>query len=276
MEAEKYERYIYELLPETYKKLAGKDPKAYSGAWELWQEGLEKGLMKAQFHGREHLNLKVFEEKIRTKDFEVLTALKNRSYTSISSSGYSTIGYTAAFEFWDFNENDRFPKIIEEGLKAFKKVFGYASTHFNPPGGREHPVIHKALKANGIKYSDTPFLKQEHRGRGKYNRILNYTGKQSKEGLIYQVRNVVFEPANNPKENSVDLALKQIETAFRWHRPAIISSHRINFCGHIDPLNRRSGLHALSDLLQGIIKKWPEVEFMAADELGDLISKSKI
>src|SRR5690554_6806678 len=68
-----YSEYVYELLPETYKKLSAKDPNAYSGTWGLWKEGIDKGLMKPQFHGREHLNLKVFNEKIKHRDVEVLT-----------------------------------------------------------------------------------------------------------------------------------------------------------------------------------------------------------
>ena len=63
----------------------------------------------------------------------------------------------------------------------------------------------------------------------------------------------------------------QIEAAFRWSRPAIISSHRVNFCGHIDPQNRRTGLDALAKLLRSIVGKWPEVEFVAAHKIGDLI-----
>jgi hypothetical protein len=61
--------------------------------------------------------------------------------------------------------------------------------------------------------------------------------------------------------------MKQIETAFRWNKPAIISSHRVNYCGHIDPNNREIGLSALKNLLDQIVNKWPDVEFMAADEL---------
>ena len=105
MAATNYEKYYYELLPITYNKLAGIDAKAYEGTWDLWQEGISNKLMVPQFHGREHLNLKVFNEKLATKDFEVLTALKNRSYASISSTGYPSISYTAAFEFNDFKEN---------------------------------------------------------------------------------------------------------------------------------------------------------------------------
>ena len=274
MAAENNERYRYELLPKTYEKLSIRDTHAYNGAWALWQEGIAQGLLRPQFHGREHLNLKVFEEKLQQRDQEVLTALQNRSFTSISNSGYSTIGPTAAFEFWKMEENNRFKEIIKDGLDRFEQVFGYRSTHFNPPGGREHPVIHDYLKESGIHYLDTPLIKQEHQGEGKYKRILNYTGKQNYLSMTYQVRNVVFEPTDERGFPWVEHAFKQVESAFFWNRPAIISSHRVNFCGHIDPQNREKGLGDLKELLKKIVQKWPEVEFMSADELGKIIKAS--
>lgn len=267
------QKYIYETLPETYKKLEVKDSKAYKGTWKLWQEGIEKGLMKPQFHGREHLSLKVFEEKLNQKNHEVLTALKNRSYTSISDSGYPTISISAAFEFWNFDENKSFKEIIEDGLNQFEKVYGYRSTHFNPPGGREHPVIHQFLKASGINFLDTPLIKQEHQGDGKFKETINFTGKKNQLGMTYQVRNVVFEPNHDRGFDWVNYSLKQVEAAFRWNRPAIISSHRVNFCGHIDSKNRKNGINALKKLLKKIVQKWPDVEFMSSVELGELIAK---
>lgn len=275
MANEDYRNYRYEILPVTYEKLAANDPVAYESTWSLWKEGINKNIMVPQFHGREHLNLKVFEEKLANCDNEVLTALKNRSYTSISNSGYSSISVSAAFEFWEIDENKRFDEIITEGLEYFETVYGYRASHFNPPGGREHPLIHKTLKANGIKYLDTPWMKYEHQGEDKYRRVMNYTGKRNNLGQVYQVRNVVFEPNYNSGFDWVSFTLKQIETAFFWNRPAIISSHRVNFCGHIEPDNRKNGLFALKELLQAIVKRWPDVEFMAANELGDLINYGK-
>ena len=93
--------------------------------------------------------------------------------------------------------------------------------------------------------------------------------------MIYQVRNVVFEPTHNRGIDWVNYSLRQVEIAFRWNRPAIISSHRVNFCGHIDPNNRKKGISALKELLHKIVQKWPDVEFMSANELGDLILNSK-
>ena len=267
-----YEHYQYELLPQTYEKLAAYDPASYEGAWQLWKEGLSSGLMNPQFHGREHLNLKVFEEKLRRKDNELLALLKNRSYTSVSNSGFPTISYTAAFDFWEFSENYSFEAIIEDGLRAFEKVFGYRSVHFNAPGGREHPVMHQYLKRNGVRYLDAPLVKKEHEGKGKYKTVINYTGKRDRLGMIYGVRNVVFEPTDLQGINWIHYALRQIESAFRWNRPAIISSHRVNYCGHIDPGNRKTGMTALNGLLKKIVRKWPDVEFMPSSELFDLIA----
>jgi hypothetical protein len=262
-----YQAYYYELLPETFSKLKG-----YEGAWNLWKEGIEKGLMAPQFHGREHLNLKVFEEKLAKQDSEVLTALKNRSYSSISSSGYKTISVTAAFDFWNFKENERFDEILRDGLDAFEKVFGYRADYFNPPAGGGHPIIHEVLKNGGIRYIDTPLIKNEHQGNGRYKKIFNYTGKKNHLGQTYVVRNVIFEPTfNNKQQDWINYTLYQVETAFRWNRPAVISSHRVNYGGHIDPGNRKTGVLALKELLRRIVQKWPEVEFMAANELGNLI-----
>jgi len=275
MAKDNYSKYIYENLPETYQKLETKDIDAYKGTWKLWLEGIEKGLMQPQFHGREHLNLKVFEEKLQQKDHEVLTALQNRSYTSISNSGYASISISAAYEFWKFNENEKFKDVIQDGLNQFEKVYGYRSTHFNPPGGREHPVIHQYLKESGINYLDTPLVKNEHQGEGKYKKIINYTGKKNHLRMTYQVRNVVFEPTHDRGFDWVNYAFKQIEAAFRWNRPAIISSHRVNFCGHIDRKNRETGISALKELLKKIVHKWPEVEFMSSVELGALMDKDK-
>ncbi len=275
MAEEDYLQYQYELLPQTYKKLAANQTCAYEGAWELWKEGMAKGLLVPQFHGREHLNLKVFEEKLVKRDHEIMNALKNRSYTSISDSGYPTISITAAFDFWRFEENSGFEFIIKDGLDAFEKVYGLKAVHFNPPGGKEHPVIHRALFNAGIKYIDTPLLKREHQGEGKYRKMFNFTGKRNKDGQLFIVRNVVFEPTEKRNYDWVSFTLKQIEAAFRWNRPVVISSHRVNFSGHIEPAVREKGLKELKRLLKEIVKRWPDVEFMTSVELGDLIRNSR-
>ena len=271
--AENFSRYFFELLPTTFKKLSAKDPRAYEGTWDLWKEGIANGLMIPQYHGREHLNLKVFEEKLQQKDHEVLTALQNRSYTSISNSGYKTINYTAAFDFWDPSENLALKEILVDGLDQFYNVFDYRPVHFMPPTSKIYESHLPILKKEGIKYIDTNLIHKQHQGFGKYKKSYNFTGKKLKTGQFNIVRNVVFEPTANKGIDWVGYSLDQIEAAFRWNRPAILSSHRVNFCGYIDPKNRLTGITALHNLLKKVIARWPDVEFMSTNELGDLISK---
>lgn len=267
MEASGNKEYFYETLPETFCKLKG-----YENVWSLWQEGIVKKLIFPQFHGREHLNLKLFRENLLHKDDFTLIALANRSYTSISRNPYPNIGYTAAFQFDQIDENIELVRIIEDGLNIFEEVFGFRSVSFNAPGGSEHHMVHSTLSKNGVKYIETPLLKREHQGNNKIRTILNYTGKRNEYDQIFMVRNCVFEPTEPKSFDWIGRCLLQIETAFKWHRPAIISSHRVNYGGHIDPKNRKKGISDLKALLKGIAAKWPDVEFMTTAELGGLIN----
>ena len=260
-------RYYHETLPETFEKLSSRHPNTYTGAWEIWKQGLNEGLMKPQFHGREHLHIGIFESWLEKKNPLLLSALENRSFafTPNSPKKYHSVG--AAFGFDHLSENKQYEEVIIDGLNRFEEVFGYRANHFNAPAGVESKQIHGYLKENGIDYIDQPLIKKEHLGGGKFKKEINYTGKKNRHGQTYIVRNVIFEPAKHPNADNVGKALKQVEAAFRWNKPANISSHRVNYCGHIDPQNRRRGLAALKELLQRIVKKWPDVEFMGVDEM---------
>jgi len=271
MAADQYRQYQYETLPQTFQKQAQRWPKAYEGAWSLWQEGIREGLMAPQFHGREHLNLQFFRDKLNEGNQAILTALQNRSYTGIPVGDHPVQQYTAAFAFWEKEEAKNFPAIITDGVAQFQIVFGYSPTVFTPPAQEFPPWLESELSNYGLKATDKPFLKKQHLGQGKYRWQWNNTCYDRKNDRVKLVRNVVFEPTNNPQIDWVNHALQQIEAAFYWDKPALISSHRVNFCGFIDPENRRVGLSALKELLQKIVQKWPEVEFVSAGELAEII-----
>ena len=274
MEAEDYQNFYFETLPNTYKKLAIQQPEAYTGTWDLWKDGIAKGFLRPQFHGREHLNLSIFNDKLKKRDAQLLTALKNKSYTSISDEAYPTMSSMAELDFWNVTENNDLKPILKEGLQLFEEVYGYKSIYFTPPVFNIHQSLFQTIKNNGIQFLDLALLRNEHQGLNVYKKSFNYIGKKTREGLTIMVRNVVFEPTEDRGIDWVDFTMKQIETAFRWNKPAIISSHRVNFCGHIDKDNRQNGLESLQRLLQEIVKKWPDVEFMSADEMA-LILKDK-
>ena len=182
---------------------------------------------------------------------------------------------TAAFDFFDVSDNEQLKPIIKEGLQLFEEVYGYRSNYFTPPVYQIHHSLFPTLKENGITHIDLGLVRREHQGQNNYKTSFNYIGKKADENLTIVVRNIVFEPTEERGVDWVHFTMKQIERAFRWNKPAIISSHRVNFCGHVDPENRGKGLQTLQQLLQEIVKRWPDVEFMSADEMADCLKNER-
>jgi hypothetical protein len=58
------------------------------------------------------------------------------------------------------------------------------------------------------------------------------------------------------------------------NKPAVISSHRINFVGNIDVNNRDRNLKDLNQILKIALNKWPDIEFMTSVDLGELITNN--
>lgn len=268
-----YSEYAYELLPKTYEKLSLKDSKAYKGTWELWKEGIDKGLMKPQFHGREHFNLNIFNDLLSKRSENLLKVLKQDSYVSIPEHLDYKNGWTAAYSFNEKVETEHFLDNVEAGLKRFNEVYGYESKVFTPPAQQFPLHLEPGLSDLGVKFIDQPRRLNRHLGNGEYVMEKHILGGGTT--MTELVRNVVFEPTSAHISNWADFTFKQIEAAFFWKKPANISSHRVNFCGYIDENNRKIGLTALKQLLDKIVTRWPEVEFISADQLGDIISKEK-
>jgi len=263
---EDFVTYRYEKLNDTFNKIPG-----YSNVYTLWLEGIDKHLIIPEFHGREHLNINNLMNALYRRDKEVLICFQNHCYGGFTKSNFHFNSYTSAYNFWNYSENEELIKTAIDGLGVFQEVFGVKAKCFNPPGSRAHKCLEMAISDYGIKYIDTDFVKKEHQGNGKYKYNLNYIGKTNIIDQTYLVRNCVFEPLPEDNIDWVSYCLKQIEIAFFWNKPAIISSHRVNFSGHIEPNVRSNGLYQLRLLLKKIISKWPEIEFISISELGHLI-----
>ena len=160
-------------------------------------------------------------------------------------------------------------------MEKFNELFGYNATCFNSPGAYENEILEKELHLNGIEFIDSVFVRNEHQGSGNYKKKVKYWGKKSKNNQYYLIRNAVFEPNMYENDDMILSCLKEIETAFKWGKPANISSHRINFNGGIDQAYGEKGIQKLKDLLKLIVKKWPDVEFMSSNQLGVLIKNEK-
>jgi len=271
----KQSTFVPEDLDIAYARLTKEDPANFDGAYNLLLDGIKQGLLRPQFHGREHLNVSLFNRHLSENNHELLVNLKLKSLTGIPNhEELPIVRFSEAFSFWNKNEIENHKSIIKDGLNRFEKVYGYRSNTFTPPAMLIHPELYSFLENEGIQAIDKPRSHQVHLGNGIYQKEKNTLGIQKKQNHVTMVRNCMFEP-NSKNIDWVNFTFDQIKAAFFWGKPAIISSHRVNFCGLIDPENRKNGLATLEKLLEKIVKTYPDVEFVSIDELAAIISNNK-
>lgn len=263
-----FSQYHYELFPETLKRY----PQC-SSSFKLWSTGIENKLFYPQFHGREHLNVTRWMKSLSANLPETKLAFElNLFGISKTITSENRKSYLEAYSIDTDDDYDKIQSIISEGLRLFREEFGFPSDSFIAPNYVWPSIIERRLAEEGVKYiqgqriqfSPDPLT-------GKVKKISHYTGQKNKYGQIYTVRNCAFEPSLNDKLDWVDECLAQVNSAFRCRKPAIITSHRLNFIGAIDPTNRDKNLVKLRSLLKSILTRWPDVQFMTSSELGKQI-----
>jgi hypothetical protein len=117
----------------------------------------------------------------------------------------------------------------------------------------------------------SPKFQKEVLGADKTKTHFRYLEKTNKYRQRYITRDAFFEPSV-AAGNKVDKFLAEIRVDFKFKKPAVISSHRVNYIGGLSIKNRDNGLNKVSELLKTIITKCPNVEFITSIELGMLIS----
>jgi hypothetical protein len=255
--------YHSETIKETYNQY-GEDK-----LLDLWQdEGIQNNLLYPQFHGKEHL----FPERYLTRIKDV-NDIENEAFMHNSIFGVDNTtrdkNFLAAFEYQ--NENDK--KIIEkrtaEGLKQFNEIFGFNSISFCPSQSVYGEHLFEVLKNNGVLaiQAGQQFIPIDMKLKKKDY----FWGDQTNNGIVFWRRNCSFEPSKSNNSDYVDKCLKEIEIAFRWGKPAVINSHRINYTSRIRTDLRDKTFNDLDKMLTTIIKKWPDVEFLNSAQLAKTI-----
>ena len=265
-----YLDYFYEPFTDTLK-----NSNDHRGVFDVWKQGLAEGIFHPQFHGREHLNVKKWLKALQSGDevTRISFELGTFGLTSLVDQRIKH-NYMGAFNSGLDEDVREYDEILTDGLSLFEKLFGYRSQSFIATTYTWSPKIEYNLKKQGVDYlqgmvhqhipldDDTTFSWKKN----------NFLGKKSPGGQLYLTRNCYFEPSQNSE--GARECLKRIQIAFRWHKPAIISMHRLNVIGSIDERNRTQNLSDFKWLLKQVVKDYPDVEFMSSDELGRIISMS--
>jgi len=113
-------------------------------------------------------------------------------------------------------------------------------------------------------------IQKEPQGQGKFKTKFHWLGQTNRHGQKYITRNCFFEPSDHSKD-WVASCISEIELAFKYKKPAVISSHRVNYIGSLVQENREQSNKKLENLLTKIINTWPDVEFISSSNLGQII-----
>jgi len=265
IKGDNFEYYHYEPITETIARYYPND-----NVFNLWKEGQSKQVFFPQLHGREHVNVQMWMNSLQKDHPGARRAFDEGVYSIVVPPELDIRKKnTTAFRHIDDNEKPYYCQVITEAQQLFEKLFGYKSLSFIAPSYSYDIDVEKCLKENGVKY-----MQGIHTHIEQGRRQFRFVGKYDRAGMLSLVRNADWEPTQNPTKDSNGECLRQIADAFRWHKPATISVHRLNFIGALHPENRETNLKNFKSLLQAIQKNWPDVEFMTSVELGNHISET--
>lgn len=267
IEANDFQEFFFEPFTQTGKRYEGS-----SNILDLYQQGISEKLFMPEYHGREHLNHLRWLRGLVAAEKGLLQSFRVESFGFSYCDGDPIQDHLAAYEPEFKKDIPQLEKSLINGLTMFKGIFGFEANYFVASKSPEPKQFERVLAENGIKYLTRYKLQKYPLGDGKFEREFNWLGKINQYGQIIITRNAGFEPSDNPNVDWVDLCMSDVELAFKWKKPAVISSHRVNYIGRLSEKNRANGLRQLKNLLYQIVKKWPEVEFISSSELGKIIS----
>ena len=265
-----FNSYYYEPFTKTLERYP-----AHKNSFELWKQGIASHIFEPQFHGREHINVKRWMRSLKVNNSFVEHAFKNQMYDLSETERISEVSFMDALNFEVPNELQFQKNSISEGLDLFEDIFGYKASSFIPPCYIMKNNLTTQLATCGIKsiqgnyYQLEPLAGKEH----MFKKHFRYLGRKNDVNQTYLIRNAFFEPSLDPLFDWNRDVLKRAASSFFWRKPLIISSHRLNYIGYIDPKNRERNLVKLNRLLIDLLKKWPDIEFMSSSSLTKIISE---
>ena len=253
-------------LEETFDALKARDDR-YRGGLSLWQEGISAGLFAPQLHGAEHVHVGRWLRALREGNPVVRIAADFGMWgVSRKTSPYIGKSLQAALDDDSPEDATLSQTRLADACKAFETRFGRPSASFTTPNYTWSSGHEAVLWAHGTRAVQSFTRQWSPQGTPPNPRRI-FSGDRSPVGLTYIQRNVHFEPSENPRVDGVERAMKEIHTAFNWHRPAVISTHRVNYVGALHLENRSRGLVQLGRLLRAVTDRWPDVQFISTESL---------
>ncbi|WP_107040065.1 hypothetical protein [Brumimicrobium mesophilum] len=266
-----FEEYHSEPFYKTYLSYPGSE-----NAFETLKSGINQNLITPQFHGKEHLNVVRWMDFLKAGDQRYHFAFERGCFSIDEKSAQNRRGnLMAAYDYENDSELDYVKRSIREGLKQFEEIFGIKSKTTVAPCYVWDEHVEKTFLAENVQGLQSSYQQNIPSPGAAFKKRYPYSGQKNKLGQLYFVRNSLFEPSINANIDWVEKCMESIAIAFKWGKPAIIGTHRINFCGRLDINQRNKNLEDLKLLLTKMLKKWPEIEFMDSPTISDFYNANQ-
>lgn len=265
IKSDNFTNYYSESFIDTYQNYPN-----IGNAWEALKVGIDQKMIVPQFHGREHLNVKRWMRFLTEGNERYRFAFDRNCFSIDEVSAENRRGnLMAAYDYNNDEELKYVQKSIIHGLAEFEGLFGFKSKTTVAPCYVWDTQVEEAFKKSQVETFQGSYL-QNCPVQGKdFQKKYRYSGQVNNLGQHYLVRNGLFEPSITKSSQWVSKCMESIDIAFKWGKPAIIGTHRINFCSRLEENKRTENLGDLHELFSQMLKKWPDLEFMDSASLSN-------
>jgi hypothetical protein len=237
-------------------------------AFEALKSGMEQKMLVPQFHGHEHLNVSRWMKFLEKGNERYHYAFERKCFSIDEINGDNRRGnLMAAYDYNNKEELHYIQNSIAQGLKQFEEVFRFKSKTTVAPCYVWNDAIEKVFHHNDVSTFQGSYSQNFPVAGKGFKKKHRYSGQKNESGQRYLVRNGLFEPSIIPNIDWVSKCLESINIAFKWGKPAIIGTHRINFCSSLDENQTEQNLKDIEELLSQMLQRWPEIQFMDSHSL---------
>jgi hypothetical protein len=232
-----------------------------------------------QLHGMEHLQVPYWMSELENEGSDGSIAFNHNVY------GISTIvssqlrhSYLPEFDYSSLNDYIGFmSSSLRDASNAFEDMFGYYPESFIATNYIWSENVEEDLQQMGIRIiQSSRYQKMPRYYKSKL--IKRNMGEVNRLNQVYLIRNIYFEPSErmySGKRKLVEEVWQRINVLFALNVPVVLSMHRLNFMGGFDSKNQYENLELFYELMDRVLRKWDDIEFMSSVELGKLILETK-
>jgi hypothetical protein len=238
---------------------------ARPGLWDALRRAEGDGVWWAELHGLHHLPEAAWLGALRRGESDARRACEQSSPIgrAVEASGEYDASEPRALR----------ARNVRRAVQAFRTLFGRAPTSFCPPDYRFDDWFEGEAASIGL---TTIQGKAEQAGRGWAPLRRRWFGLRfpHHDGIRFHMPpRIAFEPEGmaQPKTpRGIEAAMRGIHAAWARGRPAIVSTHRMNYA-HMLPAHNRASREALRELLRRLCAE--RAVFLLDHEVRQLVER---